>query len=69
MNDLELLRKLSMRFRSDEAGATAMEYCLIAAAIGLAVVGAVNLLGSRSAKKPVAYGFVLVGVGRCEGVT
>ncbi len=42
---LKLLRKLSMRFGSDEAGAAAIEYCLIAAGAGLAVFGAVKLLG------------------------
>jgi pilus assembly protein Flp/PilA len=44
---LGLARKLSINFWRDEAGATAIEYCLIAAGIGLAVAGAVSLLGTR----------------------
>jgi pilus assembly protein Flp/PilA len=44
---LGLFRELSISFWQDEAAATAIEYCLIAAGIGLAVAGAVSLLGSR----------------------
>jgi pilus assembly protein Flp/PilA len=35
-----------MRFLADEAGATAIEYGLIAAGISLAIIAAVNGLGS-----------------------
>jgi len=45
VKDLDLLRKLSTRFRNDEAGTTATEYSLIAAVVGLAVFVAVKLLG------------------------
>ena len=37
--------ELPARFVTDETGAAAIEYCLIAAAIGLAVFGAVKLVG------------------------
>ena len=36
---------LLARFVTDETGAAAMEYCLIAAGTGLAVFGAVKLIG------------------------
>jgi Flp pilus assembly pilin Flp len=45
VKDLDLLRKLSTRFRNAEAGTTATEYSLIAAVVGLAVFVAVKLLG------------------------
>jgi pilus assembly protein Flp/PilA len=35
------------RFLADESGATAIEYGLIAAGIALAIIAAVNGLGSR----------------------
>ena len=46
MKDLGLFRERSVHFRSEEAGATAIKYSLIATGIGLAVFGAVKLLGS-----------------------
>lgn len=39
-----MLKQLA-RFARDDTGAAAIEYCLIAAAIGLAVFGAVRLAG------------------------
>ena len=36
---------------ADETGATAIEYCLIAAAIALAIIGLVNALGINIAGK------------------
>jgi pilus assembly protein Flp/PilA len=39
------VRRLFSRFISDEAGATAIEYALIAAGISVAIVGAVQALG------------------------
>ena len=42
-----LLYDLFMRFRNDENAATAIEYSVIAAGIGLVVFGAVHLVGSR----------------------
>jgi pilus assembly protein Flp/PilA len=45
-----LKRKLN-EFLADEAGATAIEYCLIAAAIALAIIGLVNALGINIAEK------------------
>ncbi len=39
------------RFLRDESGATAIEYALIAAGIALAVISAVNGLGSKLSTK------------------
>ena len=41
------MSKLFARFLKDEAGATAIEYGLIAAGISLAIIAAVNGLGSK----------------------
>ena len=35
-----------VRFMKDESGATAIEYCLIAAGIGMVIITAVNGVGS-----------------------
>ena len=40
------MRQLICRFLRDEAGATAIEYCLIAAGISIVIVVAVNGMGS-----------------------
>lgn len=40
------MRNLFSRFVKDESGATAIEYGLIAAGIAVAIIAAVNLLGS-----------------------
>ena len=40
------MRGLMSRFLSDQSGATAIEYCLIAAGISIVIVVAVNGLGS-----------------------
>jgi pilus assembly protein Flp/PilA len=40
------MRRLVARFVSDECGATAIEYCLIAAGISIVIVTAVNGVGS-----------------------
>lgn len=47
---LKLKRRLTA-FLADESGATAIEYCLIAAAIALAIIGLVNALGINIAEK------------------
>jgi pilus assembly protein Flp/PilA len=39
--------RLIRKFISDESGATAIEYSLIAAGIALAIIAAVNGLGSK----------------------
>jgi pilus assembly protein Flp/PilA len=39
------LKRIFLKFRADEAGATAIEYCLIAAFIALAIIAIVNGLG------------------------
>jgi pilus assembly protein Flp/PilA len=39
------------RFLQDESGATAIEYALIAAGIALAIITAVNSLGTTLSKK------------------
>jgi pilus assembly protein Flp/PilA len=41
------MSKLFARFLKDEAGATAIEYGLIAAGIALAIIATVNGLGSN----------------------
>jgi pilus assembly protein Flp/PilA len=40
------LKRVFLKFSSDESGATAIEYGLIAAGIALAIIAAVNGLGS-----------------------
>lgn len=40
------MKKLLARFAKDESGATAIEYGLIAAGISLAIIAAVNGLGT-----------------------
>jgi pilus assembly protein Flp/PilA len=40
------MRRLLARFLGDERGATAIEYCLIAAGLSIAIVTAVNGVGS-----------------------
>jgi pilus assembly protein Flp/PilA len=41
------MKNLIARFVKDESGATAIEYGLIAAGISLAIIAAVNGLGSK----------------------
>ena len=41
------MKKLFAKFMSDESGATAIEYGLIAAGISLAIIAVVNGLGSN----------------------
>jgi len=40
------MRPLFLRFLSDQSGATAIEYCLIAAGISIVVVAVVNGIGT-----------------------
>ena len=40
------MRQLVSRFLSDQSGATAIEYCLIAAGISIVIVVAVNGIGT-----------------------
>ncbi len=40
------MHQLISRFLSDEAGATAIEYCLIAVGLSIVIVAAVNGIGS-----------------------
>lgn len=40
------MKRLFLRFLTDQSGATAIEYALIAAGISLAIIAAVNGLGS-----------------------
>jgi pilus assembly protein Flp/PilA len=40
------MRRLLTRFVDDERGATAIEYCLIAAGISIVIVTAVNGIGT-----------------------
>ena len=39
------LKRILLKFLTNESGATAVEYCLIAAAIALAIIGLVKALG------------------------
>jgi len=48
---MRMLKCTFSRFLADESGATAIEYCLIAAAIALAIIGLVNALGINIAEK------------------
>jgi len=41
------MRRLISEFLNDESGATAIEYCLIAAGISIVIVVAVNGIGSQ----------------------
>jgi pilus assembly protein Flp/PilA len=45
------MRRLIARFLSDQSGATAIEYCLIAAGIALAIVVTVQAIGPTLATK------------------
>ncbi len=45
------MKNLLARFVKDESGATAIEYALIAAGIGIAIITAVNTLGTAIASK------------------
>jgi pilus assembly protein Flp/PilA len=40
------MRQLIARFLEDQSGATAIEYCLIAAGISIVILAAVNGIGS-----------------------
>jgi pilus assembly protein Flp/PilA len=39
------MQQLASRFLRDESGATAIEYCLLATGISLAIIGAVQSIG------------------------
>ena len=41
------MRQLFSRFLSDQTGATAIEYCLIACGIALAIIGTVQSIGPK----------------------
>jgi pilus assembly protein Flp/PilA len=45
------MRKLFFDFLRDQSGATAIEYALIAAGIGIAIITAVNALGTEISSK------------------
>jgi pilus assembly protein Flp/PilA len=40
------MRQLISKFRDDEAGATAIEYCLIAVGISIVIIASVNGIGT-----------------------
>jgi pilus assembly protein Flp/PilA len=48
------MRQLVSRFLSDQSGATAIEYCLIAAGLSIVIVTAVNGIGSTLNSKFVS---------------
>lgn len=41
------MKKIFARFIKDESGATAIEYGLIAALVGVVIIGSVGTLGSK----------------------
>jgi pilus assembly protein Flp/PilA len=45
------MKNLLARFVKDESGATAIEYALIASGIGIAIIAAVNSLGTAISSK------------------
>jgi pilus assembly protein Flp/PilA len=45
------MRQLISRFLSDQSGATAIEYCLIASGIALAIMAAVQGIGPQLSTK------------------
>ena len=45
------MKKLIVRFVKDESGATAIEYCLIATGISIAIITAVDGLGTTLSGK------------------
>ncbi len=45
------MKSLLTKFVRDESGATAIEYALIAAGIGIAIITAVNTLGTAISDK------------------
>jgi len=45
------MKAVALKFLRDESGATAIEYGLIAAGIALAIITAVNGLGSKMSSK------------------
>jgi pilus assembly protein Flp/PilA len=48
------MRGLISRFLSDQSGATAIEYCLIAVGLSIVIIGAVNNIGSTLSSKFVS---------------
>lgn len=44
---MECVVKILRKFLNDESGATAIEYALIAAGIGLVIITGVNALGTK----------------------
>jgi pilus assembly protein Flp/PilA len=40
------MRRLVTRFLNDDSGATAIEYCLIAAGLSIVILAAVNSIGT-----------------------
>jgi pilus assembly protein Flp/PilA len=45
------MRNLFKRFLADQSGATAIEYCLIAAGISITIVAVVNGMGTALSNK------------------
>jgi pilus assembly protein Flp/PilA len=45
------MRQLFSRFLRDESGATAIEYCLIAAGLSIVILTAVNGIGTQLSAK------------------
>jgi pilus assembly protein Flp/PilA len=50
------MRQLFSKFLSDRSGATAIEYCMIAAGLSIVIVAAVNGVGTALTTKFVSVG-------------
>jgi pilus assembly protein Flp/PilA len=48
---MRIMPRLLRQFLADQSGATSIEYALIAAGIALAIIAAVNSLGTTLSKK------------------
>ena len=53
------MRNLIVKFLNDQSGATAIEYCLIAAGISITIVAVVNGMGTALSTKYTSVGSAL----------
>ena len=58
------MRQLIKRFAADEAGASAVEYCLVASLIAVYIIGAVSYLGLSLRDKALEIADALFEAGR-----
>jgi len=57
------MKKVLVRFVSDESGTTVIEYGLIALLISIGIIGAVTMIGTTLGGIYVAIGNALIGAG------